>query len=152
MGSRSVLTHCLEIEGNHLASSIPEHLGHVVRRVHSCALGVHSAHLAFIVAVAEYRIWPRPLVPAGPQALPPSPIPPGTLAGEASRILHKLHRGLGEQLIGLELREGRDDITSVLLCAREKGRGSLHQAVLSLSHVLLLWYLLPWSNASNPGL
>lgn len=51
----SALTHCLEIEGNHLTSSIPEHLGHVVGGVHACALRVHTAHLAFIIAVAEYR-------------------------------------------------------------------------------------------------
>lgn len=69
----SALTHCLEIEGNHLTSSIPEHLGHVVGRVHACALGVHTAHLAFIIAVAEYRSWPRPLAPTGAQTLPQAP-------------------------------------------------------------------------------
>lgn len=54
-GLGSALTHCLEIQGNHLTSGIPEHLGHVVGRVHACALGVHAAHLAFIIAVVGYR-------------------------------------------------------------------------------------------------
>lgn len=122
-GFGSGLTHCLEIEGNHLASSIPEHLRHVVGRVHACALGVYAAHLAFIIAVAEYRIWPRPLAPARPQALPLTPSHRGPCLAKTSRILHKLHGGLGEQLIRLEFREGRDDVTSVLLCAGVKGRG-----------------------------
>lgn len=58
-GPGSALTHCLEVEGNHLASSIPKHLGHVVGGVHASALGVNAAHLAFVVAVTEYRSLAR---------------------------------------------------------------------------------------------
>lgn len=71
----------------------------------------------------------------------PSPKPYPTrdlVSGKASRILHKLHGGLGEQLIGLELREGRDNVTSVLLCAREKGRG-VHIRLPPLSALPSFW-------------
>lgn len=54
-GPGSALTHRLEVEGDHLATSIPEHLGHVIGGVHACALGVDAAHLALVVAAPEYR-------------------------------------------------------------------------------------------------
>lgn len=69
------LTHRLEVEGDHLAAGIPEHLGQVVGGVHAGALGVDAAHLAFVVAAPEYR---SPLrlhqeCPAAPlRALPPT--------------------------------------------------------------------------------
>lgn len=47
--SRIGLTHSLEVEGHHLAASIPEDLGHVVGRVHSCPLGVNPAQLHLVV-------------------------------------------------------------------------------------------------------
>lgn len=47
--------------------------------------------------------------------------PPCTPAREAQRILHKLHGGLGQQVIGLELCEGGDDVALVLLCVEGSG-------------------------------
>jgi hypothetical protein len=135
-GPETALTHGLEVEGYHLAASVPEHLGHVIGRVHAGALGVNAAHLALVVAVREYRsltktTCTRRTQQSTQEALPPAPTPqPGPLVSAASRILHKLHRGLREQVIGLELREGRDDVTSVLLCARGKGTGNPYQTVL----------------------
>lgn len=44
------LTYGLEVEGDHLAASIPKHLWHVVGRVYSCSLGVNPAQLHFVVS------------------------------------------------------------------------------------------------------
>lgn len=111
-GPGSVLTHRLEVEGDHLATSIPKHLGHVVGGVHAGSLGINAAHLALVVAAPEYRM-PRLPAPGGPNSTHPwsvstVPLPPpqpGTQANEDSRILHKLHCGLREQIISLELCE-----------------------------------------------
>lgn len=95
------LTHRLEVEGNHLATSIPEHLGHVVGGVHAGALGVDAAHLALVVAATVYRSLgttctgsihrhPPPVMSPDPGSLLPS-TQAGILATEASRILHELH-------------------------------------------------------------
>lgn len=44
------LTHGLEVQCHHLTANVPEHLGHVIRGVHSGAFGVNPAHLAFVVS------------------------------------------------------------------------------------------------------
>lgn len=44
-------THCLVVERHHLAAYVPERLGVVIGRVHSCSFGVNSTHLTFVVSV-----------------------------------------------------------------------------------------------------
>lgn len=40
----------LEVERNHLASSVPENLRNIITGVHSTSFGVDSTHLLFVVA------------------------------------------------------------------------------------------------------
>lgn len=62
---RPALTQGLEVERDELAAHVPEELGHVVGRVHACALGVDAAELLLVVSEVGSQGPRRVLAPSG---------------------------------------------------------------------------------------
>lgn len=121
----SISTHCLVVEGHHLAAYVPKELGAVIGWVNSCSFGVNPAHLPLIVSEKNssgstvlYLNVNQDLVYFGPILCQFQPA--ASSQQNQKRILYKIHCSLGNHCLPLGLHERWDDVTLVFFCTRGK--------------------------------